>query len=148
MVWLSSSEVCGPKFIVPRQSRDTTRPSRPTCVYSMSFESTTAPWANPLTLAPDGPGDGTRGRDRRPACAVARGLPGPQRTAGRRAPALRDPGRDPPADRLHRDAGSAERPGEPDALRVGRRRLGARDDRHDPDRQLGGRPRPPQAGET
>jgi hypothetical protein len=33
----SSSEVCGPKFMVPRQSRLTTSPSRPTCVVSIAM---------------------------------------------------------------------------------------------------------------
>src|ERR1700690_990494 len=31
----SFSSVCGPKFIVPRHSRETFRPVRPSCVYSM-----------------------------------------------------------------------------------------------------------------
>src|SRR5690606_18402533 len=35
IAWESSSEVCGPKFIVPRQSRLTLRPVRPSCAYSM-----------------------------------------------------------------------------------------------------------------
>src|SRR6476660_6721377 len=107
MVWLSSSEVCGPNFIVPRHNRDTIRPSLPTCVYSMAFESTTAPWANPLTLGPDGPGDGARARHDRPsraAGALARGLPGPKRAPRRRAAAVRDARGDPPVDRVHRDA--------------------------------------------
>src|SRR3954469_15172856 len=55
MVWLSSSEAGGPKFIVPRHSRDPAKPNRPTCVYSMAFESTTASHANPLTLRPMDP---------------------------------------------------------------------------------------------
>src|SRR5205823_12513585 len=37
IAWLSGSEVCGPKFIVPRHRRLTTRPSRPTCVYSTAL---------------------------------------------------------------------------------------------------------------
>src|SRR5512141_1737216 len=47
IVWLSASEACGPKFIVPRHRRETTRPRCPTCVYSMGTESTTGravPW--------------------------------------------------------------------------------------------------------
>src|SRR3954452_5484322 len=35
IAWESSSDVCQPKFIVPRHSRDTERPLRPRCVYSM-----------------------------------------------------------------------------------------------------------------
>src|SRR4051812_8751398 len=35
MWWESSSVVCGPKFIVPRTRRETFRPDRPRCVYSM-----------------------------------------------------------------------------------------------------------------
>src|SRR5690348_8892731 len=36
MLWLSSTSVTGPKFIVPRHSRLTERPVRPRCVYSMA----------------------------------------------------------------------------------------------------------------
>src|SRR3954464_6798709 len=36
IAWESSSEVCQPKFMVPRQRRETDRPLRPRCVYSMS----------------------------------------------------------------------------------------------------------------
>src|SRR5690242_14229830 len=35
MAWLSASSVCGPKFIVPRTSRLTLSPVRPSCVYFM-----------------------------------------------------------------------------------------------------------------
>src|SRR3954451_12602048 len=36
MIWCeSSSLVCGPKFIVPRTRRETDKPVRPRCVYSM-----------------------------------------------------------------------------------------------------------------
>src|SRR3954468_10399196 len=36
IAWESSSEVFQPKFMVPRQRRETDRPLRPRCVYSMS----------------------------------------------------------------------------------------------------------------
>jgi hypothetical protein len=32
IAWLAGSSVCQPKFIVPRQSRETDRPVRPRCV--------------------------------------------------------------------------------------------------------------------
>src|ERR671916_863457 len=35
IAWASASSVFQPKFIVPRQSRETDRPLRPRCVYSM-----------------------------------------------------------------------------------------------------------------
>ena len=36
IAWLSASSVCGPKFIVPRTSRLTLSPVRPSCVYFMT----------------------------------------------------------------------------------------------------------------
>src|SRR3712207_8005074 len=36
IAWLSASSVFQPKFIVPRHRRDTDRPLRPRCVYSMA----------------------------------------------------------------------------------------------------------------
>src|SRR6478735_5710393 len=35
MLWASASSVCGPKFMVPRQRRETFRPERPRWVYCM-----------------------------------------------------------------------------------------------------------------
>lgn len=36
IAWLSASSVCGPKFMVPRTSRLTLSPVRPSCVYFMA----------------------------------------------------------------------------------------------------------------
>ena len=114
IVWLSASGVCGPKFIVPRHTRLTTRPRCPTWVYSMrpSLRRARVPFA-------DGAHTGGAG-------TVAGGLPRAARSARRGVGVAGNPrGRAHPGGRRSHAVGAA-RTGSPPAVRVElhRRRTG------------------------
>ena len=104
IVWLSASGACGPKFMVPRHRRLTTRPRRPTCVYSMGRKFTGARRvAQAAASEPSRSGSRAPGMNMNPIVTAAAQQPRPDQ-GGLRA----ERGRERPHDR-ERDGHAADR---------------------------------------
>src|SRR5574337_1078810 len=71
MAWLSSSDAYGPKFMVPRQRRETLRTVRPSDAYSMRTGLAERPIRR-YGLDPRLDGDHRRARTSAPCAAVGR----------------------------------------------------------------------------